>query len=244
MLFGCHVHVAVADREERIEVLNHVRPWLAPLLALTASSPFWEGLDTGYASYRHVVFGRWPTHGTPEPLASWSEYERLLDRLIDTGSIDGPGRLYWTVRPSARFDTIEFRVSDACTTVDEAVMIAGLARALVVVSLDSVRAGRPLPEARGELVRMAEWQAARFGLDGDLLDPSLGQTRPAPEAVEAFLEHLRPGLEAAGDTADVATTVARVLADGNSASRQRSLVASGLPLADLVARLREETGRY
>ncbi len=246
LLFGCHVHVAIADPEERIQVLNHVRPWLAPLLALSASSPFWEGADTGYASYRYVVFGRWPTHGTPDPFASWADFVRLRDRLVDSGSIDAPGRLYWTVRPSAQFDTLEFRVSDVCTTLEEATMVAGLIRALAHVSLEAVRRGAAASDTRGELVRMAQWQAARFGLDDTLLDlaPTSGDgvaMRPAADVVGALVDHVRPGLEATGDAEAVEAPVARVLATGNSAARQRARVSSGASLTELVAFLREET---
>ncbi len=245
LLFGCHVHVAVADREERIRVLDHVRPWLAHLLALSASSPYWEGIDTGYASYRHVMFGRWPTHGTPQPFESWADFERLRDGLLDSGAVDAPGRLYWSVRPSARYETLEFRVSDVCSTVDEAVMVAGLVRGLVHVSLDAVRRDVPPPAVRGELVRMAEWQAARFGLDDALLDLSQAggapALRPAADVVGALVHHVRPGLEAEGDLDVVAELVRRVADEGNSATRQRAAVAAGLTLVELVERLRGET---
>ena len=130
-VFGCHVHVAITDRELAIATMNHIRPWLAPLLALSASSPFWEGIDTGYASYRTQVFGRWPTAGAPEPFASRAEFDDVVAQLIATESIDDPARIYWDVRPSAKYETLEVRVADACTTVDDAVMVAGLAGALV-----------------------------------------------------------------------------------------------------------------
>ena len=131
VVFGCHVHVAVPDDELRIQAMNHLRPWLCCLLAVSASSPYWQGRDTGYASYRYLVFNRWPTFLTPSVFASWDDFRRHRDLLLETSSIDEPGRLYWTVRPSARYQTLEVRVCDAGTTVDEAVMVAGLVRALV-----------------------------------------------------------------------------------------------------------------
>ena len=124
------------------------------LLALTANSPYWEGTDTGYASYRFLVFSRWPTFCTPEPLGDWAGYEALVRSLIDAGAIDSPKRLYWTARPSSRYPTIELRIADVCATADEAVMVAGLARALVATALDDLDAGRPVPDVRSEVLRV------------------------------------------------------------------------------------------
>ena len=143
VVFGCHVHVGVADRELAIAAMNHIRPWLAPLVALSSSSPFWSGADTGYASYRSEVFGRWPTAGAAEPFASRAEYEEVVDQLLSTGSIDAPARIYWDVRPSARYDTLELRVADVCTSVDDAVLVAGLAGALVRQGVTCAEAGEP-----------------------------------------------------------------------------------------------------
>ncbi|HRW39358.1 MAG TPA: YbdK family carboxylate-amine ligase, partial [Aquihabitans sp.] len=100
LVFGCHVHVCVDDPDRRIAALDRIRPWLATLLALTANSPFWEGEDTGYASYRYLVFSRWPTFGTPDPLGDWAGYEALVASLVESGAIDSASRLYWTARPS------------------------------------------------------------------------------------------------------------------------------------------------
>ncbi len=144
VVFGCHVHVAVEDRDLRIRTMNHVRPWVPTLLALSASSPYWQGDDTGYASYRYLTFSRWPTFLTPGVFDGWSDYQTHIDVLLESGSIDAPGRLYWTVRPSANFDTLEFRMCDACTSVDEAVLVTGLIRALVAVSLERHAPASPL----------------------------------------------------------------------------------------------------
>ncbi len=115
IICGCHVHVGVADPEAAIQVLNRVRPWLPAVLALSVNSPFWLGEDTGYASFRTEIWRRWPTAGTPEPFASRSEYDRLVDVLLRTGSIDDPARTQWDVRPSPRFLTLEFRITDVCS---------------------------------------------------------------------------------------------------------------------------------
>jgi len=122
VVFGCHVHVGIEDREAAIQTMNRVRPWLPVLLALSASSPFWLGDDTGYASYRAEVWNRWPTAGMPQPFDSRAEYDRLVETLVATGSIREPTKLYWDVRPSSHFETLEFRVADSVMRVDEAVM--------------------------------------------------------------------------------------------------------------------------
>lgn len=123
---GCHVHVGIEDAEDAIQVMNRVRPWLAPILALSANSPFWLGEDTGYASYRNRIWQRWPIAGMPAEFSSRSEYEAAVADLIQTGSLDRPARLYWDVRPSAKFSTLEFRVPDVCLSIDEALLVAAL----------------------------------------------------------------------------------------------------------------------
>ncbi|MGN6694531.1 MAG: carboxylate-amine ligase [Aquihabitans sp.] len=237
LLFGCHVHVAVDDPDLRIDVLDRVRPWLPVLLALSANSPFWEGDDTGYASYRYLVFSRWPTFGTPDSLGSWAGYQGVVDRLISSGAIDSPKRLYWTVRPSSRYPTIEFRIADVCPTVEEAAMVAGLARALVVTAMREVEAGAPASNPRVEVLRMAEWQAARYGLSGPLVDAETGAQRTAREAVSQLLDHVGDALDATGDGRLVRRTVSEVLAGGNGADRQRLARGPGSPPAGLSSPL-------
>lgn len=223
LVFGCHVHVGVEDPDLRIAAIDRVRPWLAPLLALTANSPYWEGTDTDFASYRYVIFSRWPTFVTPDPLTDWATYQQLVDDLITSGAIDSPKRLYWTVRPSNAFPTIEFRIADVCRTVSEAVMVAGLTRALVATAIRDAWDGAEAPEVRPEVLRMAEWQAARHGLGGELLDPLNGTSRPAAESVAALLDHVGASLDEADGGDGVRGTVADVLRAGNGAIRQRRI---------------------
>src|SRR3989440_2916605 len=132
LICGGHVHVGIDDPELAIAVVNGVGPWLSPIVALAANSPFWGGRDTGYASYRTEMWRRWPTAGTPATFADRAEYEALVETLFRTRSIDDHARIYWDVRPSAVFPTVEFRVADVGMTVDDTVMMAGLVRALAV----------------------------------------------------------------------------------------------------------------
>src|SRR5215207_7384002 len=131
LAFGLHVHVGLEDREAAVRVMNRLRPWLAPLLALSANSPFWLGEDSGYASYRAQIWGRLPTAGPPAPFGSLAEHDALVRALVATGGALDAASVYWDVRLPQKLGTVEVRVADACTKADEAVMLAGLSRALV-----------------------------------------------------------------------------------------------------------------
>ena len=241
VVFGCHVHVGVADQELAIAAMNHLRPWLAPIGALSASSPFWSGADTGYASYRSEVFGRWPTAGGTEPFADRAEYDDVVAQLLETGAIDKPARIYWDVRPSARYDTLELRVADVCTSIDDAVLVAGLAGALVRRGAALAEAGEPFPVVRPELLRAARWQASRFGTSGELIDLQAMRAAPAAEVVEQLLGFVAPALDEWGERDEVEALAHQVLGRGTSAERQRAVVAAGGSLDDVVDWLIAET---
>ena len=221
VIFGCHVHVGLENRDIALDVMNRVRFRLSPLLALTANSPFWLGEDSDYASFRTLVWSRWPMSGPPLAFASKDEYDTLLTELIAAGIIEDETKIYWDVRPSGRFPTLEFRVTDVCLTIDEAVMLTGLVRAL---ARDAYLAGQrndDVTPVRHELVRAAHWQAARYGLEGELIDVHTGRRVPAREIIDALLAELRPALEEAGDFAEVSSHVGATLQRGNGATRQR-----------------------
>jgi carboxylate-amine ligase len=241
LICGCHVHVCVEDRELAVQALNHVRPWLAPLLALAANSPFWRGADTGYASYRTEIWAAWPTAGPPLPYASWQEYEEVTEALIGSGVVPDHGMIYWDARPSRRYDTVELRVTDVCLSVDEAVLVAGLARGLVLTGVRAALAGDPVPDVRQELVRAAHWRAARSGLTGELVHPLTGRAAPAFDVVAALLAQVRDALEITGDHEEVRELTAAVLGRGNGAVRQREAYARRGELVDVVKAVVAET---
>jgi carboxylate-amine ligase len=234
---GCHVHVGIADRDLAIEVLDRVRPWLAPVVALAANSPFWAGSDSGYASYRTEVWARWPLTGMPEPLGSRAGFDGLVGALQAVEALPDATFLYWDVRPSARYETLEFRAADACLTVDDAVMVAGLWRAIARTAAEEVAAGVPAPALRGELIDAARWRAARYGVEGTLVDLVEGRTAPAGAVVDGLMAHVRPALEAAGDWDEVSGLVERTMADGNGAVRQRAAFNRRGEMADVLALL-------
>jgi glutamate---cysteine ligase / carboxylate-amine ligase len=241
LIFGCHVHVACGDPETTIEVVNRSRPWLPALLALSVNSPFWEGRDTGFSSYRTLVFRRWPTAGAPLPFSGRAEYDRLVGALTRVGAISDPTRLYWDVRPSHRYPTVEFRVSDVCSRIDEAVMIAGLSRAVARTARDEHASGQPVEHVRPELLEAAIWLAARDGLEAELIDPLSARREPAAALVERLLDHVRPALEEHGDVEEVTGLVQETLSAGTGATRQRAALRRRGRISDVVELLLEES---
>jgi carboxylate-amine ligase len=210
-------------------------------LALAANSPFWLGRDTGYASYRTEIWRRWPMAGTPQEFGSRSEYDALVETLIATGSVGDATKIYWDLRPSARYETLEFRVTDVCLTVDEAVMIAGLARALTRACYGQAVRGEPRARVRPELLRAAKWRAARYGLDADLIDAEQGQAVAAHELIERLLARLRDALEEDGAWDEVSELVRATLRRGNGAARQRAAFARAGSLEEVVGFIVAET---
>jgi len=239
---GCHVHVAMPDPDTAIAVMDRARPWLAPLLALTGSSPFWEGVDTGYASHRTVWFGRWATTGPPDPLGDRAGYDALVAELVSAGVIDDASFIYWDVRPSVHYPTLEFRVADVCPMLDDAVLYAGLVRSLARTLAADTHAGRPVPQLRPEVVRGARWRAARYGLEERLFDPVARELRPAAEVIRLLLDVLREDLEGHGEWDEIASLTEATLARGSSSRRQRQRMAhTGGDLMAVTASLVLET---
>jgi carboxylate-amine ligase len=242
---ACQIQVGVPDRELAIPLMRRVRLWLPALLALTTSSPYFLDGDTGYASYRMIVLSRWPTAGPPPVFSSAAEYDRVVERLLGTGVISDSGMIYFDVRASARYPTLEIRVADACPLVADVVLVAALARALVVTAAAEEVAGVPPPPVEQVLLRAASWRAARSGLTGQLVDPLEAQEVAAPELVDRLLRYLRSALEDRGDWALVTESIKQLLRRGTSAQRQRAAFRAaadrGGGIAAVVASVLTET---
>ena len=241
VICGTHCHVSVPDPELAVQVLDRLRPDLPLLLAASGSSPYWEGDDTGYASYRTQWFARWPVTGMPEVFGSRRAYDETVASLVAAGVADDASHLYWDVRPATRYPTLEVRVGDTMPLLDDVVLHAGLARALVQAAAADALAGEPVPELRPELARAARWRAARHGLEGDLLDPRTGGLVPAADLLRGLVTRLRPVLQDSGDEAEVCALLEQLLARGTSARRQRE-VAGRDGLAAVVPALLAELG--
>ena len=244
LICGTQVHVDVPDRDHAVAVANRVSPWLPVLLALSASSPYWMGTDSGYASSRSLAWQRWPTAGGNGSTTA-AEHDKLVADLVASGTISDPNMIYFDVRPSAHLPTLELRVTDSCPDVEDIVLLAGLFRALVRRELDAVLAGLPTPHTPEPLQRAAMWRAARSGLEAELLDlPSSARPLPAAEAVSGLLEHLRAHLEAAGDWEQVSGLAERALSHGSSAAQQRRVFARNGRLSDVVDHLLARTSGH
>ncbi|QMU77337.1 YbdK family carboxylate-amine ligase [Streptacidiphilus sp. PB12-B1b] len=236
LINGMHVHVAIPDRDNGVGALNRVRPWLPVLVALGANSPLWDGGDTGFASWRTLVFDRWPVSGPPPVFADAADYQARTGALLDAGAVMDRGQLYWQARLSERYPTIEIRALDVQLDIQDAVTLAGVVRALVARALDDHRRSARLPDAPSELVAAATWQAARHGLDENLINPHTWRPDTAREVTGALMTHISPALREAGDLDLVTAGVERLLSQGNGAQRQRrAFVKDGLEsVVDLI----------
>src|SRR5688572_30447382 len=191
---GCHVHVGVPDLDTAVAVMDRTRPYLPTLLAMTGSSPFHDGLDTGHDSYRTMWWSRWPMTGPPGYLGSADRFREVVAGLVTSGVIADSSHLYWDVRPSSHLPTLEFRLADVCTEVDDVVLHAALVRSLVRVLAARAERGEPCPQPRPELLRAARWRAARHGLNGQLFDAVGCELLPARVAVRRLLAELQDDL--------------------------------------------------
>ena len=232
---GCHVHVSVADDDEGVAVLDRIRPWLPVLTALSANSPFWEGEDTGYASWRSQTWSRWPSAGPTGSFGNAATYHRVVRDLLATGTVIDDGQLYFDARLSATWPTVEVRTADVLLRVEDAVTLAGLVRGLVETAAREAAEGTPPPEVRTEVLRLAAWRAGRSGLSGELLHPRTGRPAPASDVLGDLLDHVRPALAEAGDEQRVHDGVRALLDRGTGADLQRSVLASTGDLGAVVA---------
>jgi carboxylate-amine ligase len=218
---GCHVHVAVPDRGAAIQVSNWLRPWLPLLVALSANSAIYRGADSGYASWRSILWARWPSAGPPPYFESVDDYDATVDMLIDTGAVLDDGMVYWDVRPSSRFPTIEVRAADVPLTVSETVLLATLIRAAVMTALDELESGLPPARVAAEILRAAYWKAARDGLSRSAIDLAGGcRSAPTRHLLEGFVRRIGPALDRLGEHSHVRDELNRISVAGNGAMRQ------------------------
>jgi glutamate---cysteine ligase / carboxylate-amine ligase len=238
---GFHIHVGVASRQEAVTALDRIRIWLPVLLALSANSPFWQGRDTGYASYRHRVLSRWPVSGPTDVFGSVRAYDRHRTRLLNSAVPLDAAMFYYDARPSERQPTLEVRIADVCLDPTAAAVIAALARALVETA---IREGhRPAPEVPASLLRSWSWMASRSGIEDRLIDPTRETPASAGDVISRLLDLVRPVLADYGEEGPVQAVVARILRHGTGAQTQRHAYAARQEFRDVVAAALDATHR-
>jgi carboxylate-amine ligase len=219
VICGMHVHVGLEDPELRIDLMGQVAYFLPHLLALSTSSPFWGGDDTGLKSYRIAVFDEMPRTGLPELFESWGEFQRHLNVLVRAGLIEDGTKLWWDIRPSLRFPTLELRIPDVCTRLDDGIAIAAIYRCLLRMLWRLKRANQRWRRYAAMLINENRWRAQRYGIDEGLVDFGKGRIVPYVDLLEELLHLLAEDAEALGCRAEVASA-RDILKRGTSAHRQ------------------------
>jgi glutamate---cysteine ligase / carboxylate-amine ligase len=237
LVCAMHMHVEVVDEEEAVRVVDRIRPWLPLLVATSANSPYWQGRDTGHASWRSQVWSRWPTAGPAQPFGNVATYRSVSERMLAWGAALDTGMLYFDARLSQQFPTVEIRVADVTTDVEDVALTALLTRALVT----TVAADETAPGWRADLLQVAGWRAARAGLAEDLVHPLDATLVPARDVFEATVDFVRPALEEAGDLDRVLDSFERLVARGTGATRQRRVLEERGDLAAVVEDLARRT---
>src|SRR5437762_4884140 len=240
LIFGLHVHVAVPDRSTMIDLLNEARYFLPHLLALSTSSPFWMGRDTGLKSFRTTVFRRFPRTGIPDQFDSWSEYEEYVDTLIELHCIDNGKKIWWDLRPHPTFGTLEFRICDVPTAPRASIAIAALAQAIVVKLYRLRERNLGFRRYHRALIEENKWRAARWGLDGKLIDFGKRQEVPMRDLALELLEFVDDVVDELDSRREV-QYVRDILRDGTSADRQLAVYRETGDLRAVVQAVVRET---
>ena len=240
LIFGMHVHVAMPDKQTTIDMMNMVRYFLPHLLALSTSSPFWMGRNTGLKSFRTTVFRRFPRTGVPELFESWSAYENFVNLLVKLNCIDNGKKIWWDVRPHPTFGTLEFRMCDVTTKVEEAVAIAALTQAIVVKLHRLYKGNMSFRLYRRALIEENKWRAARYGIEGKLVDFGKETEVPMRELIPELLEFVDDVVDELGSRSAV-EYVHTIMNEGTSAERQLRVYQETGDLKAVVQHLVNET---
>ncbi|MBC2879586.1 MULTISPECIES: carboxylate-amine ligase [Streptomyces] len=222
-----HVHVSLPDREVAALVGNHLRAWLPMLVEMSANSPFYDGRDTGYASWRSVIRLRFPGQGPQPYVESFDDYRRIASAMAEAGAMSFAELPFWDVRPHPRLPTLEVRCMDVPAEPADSAAVAAVVRGLVVTCARLVENGDNGPRLRGELLRGIYWRSARDGWPGQGLDPVPGRVLPAPERARGLVDHIRAALEELGDLERVTAFLDRLAVHGTGAHRQRAAYRAG-----------------
>ena len=240
LIFGLHVHVGVEDRETAIHLMNHARYFVPHLLALSSNSPFWLGMDTGLKSYRCKVFDKFPRTNMPDYFPSWGEYDNYVKLLVKTNCIDNAKKIWWDIRPHPFFNTLEFRVCDIPMRVDETIALAALIQATVAKLYRLYSANTGFRLYRRSLLMENKWRAARYGLDGKLVDFGKQTEVPERELIEEYLEFVDDVLDELGSRKEV-EYIREIMRMGTGADRQLKVFRKTGDMKAVVDYIIEET---
>ncbi|MDA8744331.1 glutamate--cysteine ligase [Rubripirellula amarantea] len=232
LIFGCHVHVSIEDPSDGLQIMNQARRWLPLLQALSANSPFWDGEDTGYASYRRELWAQWPMAGPPPHFEDVDDYKSCVADLIQSGAIEDESYIYWDIRLPTKVPTIEFRSADVMLSVEETVGYTGLVRAIVMQATRDLREGKLNRPIRDNVLSYATWHAARYGVTKELVDPLYCKNYTAKDLIAMLLDHVRPSLDLSGDGEHIKGYLNQILQSGTGADRQRAVVGCNPELDD------------
>jgi len=241
---GCHVHVSVESDEEGIAAIDRIRVWLPVILAISANSPFYDGRDTGYASYRSQLWMRWPSAGPTDTFGTPDAYHELVHSMVESGVLLDDGMIYFDARLSRRYPTVEIRVADVCVDLEDTLFVAALCRALVETAAAEAARGDPAPQMPTSLLRLAVWRAGHDGVDGVLVDPVSRRPRPWIDVMRDLVIHVHDSLEEFGDLERVEHGIDRLTRVGTGATGQRRTFAKTGQLLDVVVEaVRRTAGR-
>jgi carboxylate-amine ligase len=220
LIFGTHVHIGIEDQDFLIDAMNVSRYFVPHVLCLSTSSPFWMGRVTGLKSYRSVIFRNFPRTGIPPVLGSWGDYGALLETMVETNCIPNGSKIWWDVRPNHSYPTLEFRLCDVCTRVEEAVSIAAILQAIIAKLWKLRNDNMTFRVYPGTLIEENKWRAVRYGLDGKLIDLGKNRELPARELIQELIAwFIDDVLDDLGSRREVEYAF-RILAEGTSADRQ------------------------
>jgi carboxylate-amine ligase len=240
LIFGLHVHIGVEDRETAIQLMNSARYFLPHLLALSANSPFWLGMETGLRSYRCKVFDKFPRTNIPDVYQSWSEFENYVNLLIHTNCIDNGKKIWWDIRPHPYFPTLEFRVCDMPMRLEESIAIAALCQAIIAKLYQLHERNLSFRSYNRSLLMENKWRAARYGLDGKMIDFGKQTEVPARDLIGEILDFVQDVVEELGSQQEIGY-IRWILENGNGADRQLRVFNQNRDLKQVVDYMIQET---
>tara|TARA_B100000575_G_C23107092_1_gene639073 strand:- start:91 stop:1203 length:1113 start_codon:yes stop_codon:yes gene_type:complete len=243
LIFGMHVHIGIKNKELRMDVMNQMRYFIPHIMALSSSSPFWQGEKTGFKSFRSIIFEDLPRTGVPEIFNSYQEYHRYVKTLMKSGSIDDPTKIWWDIRPHPNYPTLEFRMCDCCTSLNDAISISALIQALVAKVITLRKSNQQWRSYRGSLIHENKWRAAQKGVTSALIDFGLEKEVAFKTLVSEMLEFIDDVVDDLG-TRKYIENIQEISKQGSSADKQLKIFEKRKRIEDVVDFLINETTKY